>query len=262
MAKRHALLFELMKEEPKTQESKGVLDNFLRKTSEQSSAAEESHPSIIESAPKPSTTADEQTVKNRLYLKLNRQSIATVAGIIFVLMFICYLWGKHNGYSQGIAMRSSEQISEIQSGPIEAEVLDIKPKSSSGKKMVNSEKSAADLQDQEKVKNDKEFTRKKGLNYLIIEVFKKMESEQQAYKDAEQARRFLSEKGVNATIEDVGKYYVLMSTAGFKFKKLRDNPDAEQYIDMIKALGKEYRQKPESKGIDFKLCYFQQLSQR
>jgi len=95
------------------------------------------------------------------------------------------------------------------------------------------------------------YTRKPGLNYLIIERFEKR-------AQAEKARTFLAEHGVEATIESASQSVILVSKLGFDFSVQKVEKDA--FKRQVETLGLQYAKRAGSDGYGFQTCYYARLS--
>lgn len=78
--------------------------------------------------------------------------------------------------------------------------------------------------------------RTKGLNYLYIVRFRSENRD-----DAEHARKWLRDKGINATIEDGGSMLSLVSTDGFDMTDPSDKARCQQLQAKLKSLSPEYK---------------------
>ncbi len=233
MAKRQQLLFELVyKEKEQTREQTGAVAE--RK-----------------SVSKPAT----QTVSgsNNLYIRFNTFGIILGIVILAVIFFCGYILGFHFGKKSEVAHRSQAQLAQIQKQAPRTEVLKVAPlpaqKIVPVPSTINVNNRSSQIDRQKKLQNNQKFNRKKGTNYLIIQLFRD-------FQDAKRAKKFLAANGVNATIEKLGKRYALTSVAGFDLRDVRGRQQAEAFREQIKALGRRYRRQKDANGVDFQTCFY------
>jgi len=178
---------------------------------------------------------------------------AAVAAVI--ISFVCgFVIGRRQGYQIGLHARSEFQLGAIREQAHQPAVLDL------GKQTVESpgpggprtsEKSAGPERRPSVAAGGKtsEITRNKELNYLRIHSFGTLSS-------AERAQAFLAAKGVQTTIERDRNWYVLYSALGFDRNDAKQREDADQFEQLVKAIGQQYRREPNAEGVDFKTCMF------
>ncbi len=237
MAKRQQLLFELVYKE-KEQQREQV-----------SSAGQEI--SARNSDVKYDTARPSKN--NNLYIKFNTSGIILGVVVLCVIFFCGYILGFHIGRKSSIEKRSQAQLAQIQNQQPRTEALKVTPlpvkKVVSIPQINNHRNVNSSEMDIKKLPNNKKFVRKKGTNYLIIQLFKDFQS-------AERARKFLADNGVHATIEKLGKRYALTSVAGFDLRDPRGRRQAEAFREQIKALGRRYRRQKGANGVDFQTCFY------
>lgn len=223
MSKRQQLLFELLQTEDEDTQKSGVgaLGGMIR-----SSEKEADH------------SGSGEPPKKQLYLRVNTFSIVLGITILLVILFCGYVSGRYSGKRKAISERSEEQISRVQAEKPQTEVLEVfKPTAVEVKEKTPARKKVL------------KYSRKKGVNYLIIQLFKK-------YEDAQKASEYLSENGVNTSIENLNRWYGITSITGFDFSSPEDKRKAEVFRDQIKALGRRYRKMKSAKGADFQTCFY------
>ena len=273
MAKRQTLLFELMKDDEKSESPKSIWDYLFRKKeasldkSDKKSADDEVSTSVEEVIPssspspasRPETEPEEEPDqsglgKTRLYLRLNLYSLVLAGTAMLVVFFCAYLLGKSVGYHEGTRQRSDLQLTEVQNKPVENEVLDIFPEKPEKKvspqpaAVPAAQETSAPPQPIDISKNGSKITRKIGLNYLIIQIF-----EMDAIPIAQIAQKYLADQGVETTIERTGRTYKLISAAGFE----SGDPQKDSFKTQIETIGQQFKQLREAYGVSFKGCYYE-----
>ncbi len=235
MGKRQQLLFELISKEP----TEGKTDFLL-------------------SAKHPPVFGEQSTdvARTSKFFIVNSFTITIGITILLVVFFCGYIVGYKVGKSSQVAQRSRAQLAQIQSQPPQQSVLNVKIKKPNvstvppvGRTTVQNKVSSPTISEKSSGTQKLKITREKGLNYLIIQLFKN-------YEDAENAHRFLTEKGIKATIEKLNRWYALTSVAGFNFRDPAERKRAEEFRSQIKALGRLYRRRKDAKGVDFQTCFY------
>jgi len=261
MAKRQALLFELLKEDDKSDRPKGFLNHLFRKkesfakkdavkANDQTPGNEET-PAKVFSDDTSSNANLGSLGKTRLYLRLNIYSLVLATTAILVIFFCAYILGKSIGFREGTRQRSDLQLAEIQNNPVQTEVLDLFPEKKTQtpatilptKKNNENTTLSSDI-----LKNDSKISRKSGLNYLIIQIF-----ELDAEPIARFAQKFLAERGIDSSIERSGRSYRLISAAGFE----SGDPQKDLFRAQIETIGQQFKQQHDAYGVSFKGCYFE-----
>ncbi|MFA5866226.1 MAG: hypothetical protein WC975_16260 [Phycisphaerae bacterium] len=256
MAKKQALLFELMKEDENPQVQKGFWDHFFRKTEEEVASSHQHpvdsrEPGLEDDAMPPDAALSDvdKTGATRMYLRIN--TFTKVIGITMVLViFFCgYILGKQIGWKKGPEHRSDQQLSQIAAEKVDTEAVKILPE----EKHAIRDRSvvqvpAEPVNPTNILKNEGNFTRKNGVNYLIIQISREK-------PDLERAQAFLAGKGVEATIEQQGRLCALISVNGYVSLK-ESRQESDSFRAQIKALGQLYRQQKEANKIDFNTCYY------
>jgi hypothetical protein len=74
--------------------------------------------------------------------------------------------------------------------------------------------------------------RQPGLNYIVVETFRG----EDAAANAQNARNFLQDKGIRATIEHIGDHLCLITLRGFQAR----DPQMSAYCQRIEGLGQAY----------------------
>jgi hypothetical protein len=255
MAKKQALLFELMKDDETPQVEKGFWDHFFRKTEEVDSRQEtvDSSRTGLEDEAMPAEAAAgdvEDTSEKRMYLRINTFSKVVGVTLVLVIFFCGYILGKQVGWKKGLENRSDQQLSQIAAEKVDTEAVKILPEE---KPVARERKTVVAPVEVVKpaniLQNEGNFTRKNGVNYLIIQVLREK-------PDLERAQAFLAGKGVETTIEQHGRLYVLISVNGYASLK-ESRQESDSFRGQIKALGQVYRQQKEANKIDFNSCYYQ-----
>ncbi len=274
MAKKQALLFELMKEETQPQAEKGFWGQLFRKkgpaTSEPAPEIQKVEVSPFLESPQPQVAVEvpaerpeperegyEEPGEMQVYLKVNTFTKVLGITVVVVIFFCGYILGYHFGKKAGQELRSDKQLSEIASQTPNEDVLKVGPVERPAKKVTpktESSSPAATGTPKDILKNEGKITRKVGLFYLIIHVSRDS-------SEIEHAMEFLATKGIETSMEKVTKarkspLYVLVSAAGFNTSDSQGKQQSLEYQKQIKALGQQYRQVKGSKKIDFDLCYY------
>jgi hypothetical protein len=282
MAKRQALLFELMKDDERSDAPKSVWDLLFRK---KEAAVKKSDNKVedeveapipvkadespilpetpkVETVTAPAPVAENETNepeeesfigdlgKTRLYLRLNTYSLVLAVTALLVVFFCAYILGKSVGYHEGTRQRSELQLAEVQGKPAENEVLDLFPEKKvapTPAPLPSAQTIPVNPKPVDISKNESKITRKSGLNYLIIQNF-----EMDAVPIAEIARKYLADHGIETSIERFGRSYKLVSVAGFE----KSDPQKESFKAQIETLGQQFRQLREAYGVSFKGCYY------
>ncbi len=271
MAKKQALLFELIRdEETPAAVKRGFWDQLFRKATPEVKADQrvqepvkypENEPtqdsvlSVLE--PVRTETGEDDARRARLYIKVNNYSLALGITAILIIAFCGYILGRQMGFQAGVKQRSTEQLGavaaqepdegvlkvgrEARTTPAEAPIFDERPRPALVK---------------DSSKNEGKITRKNGPIYRIIQVFTEL-------PDAERAQAFLAGKGIETTIEQKdrpngkGKWNILMSVVGFaNLKDAKQRQESDAFRDQIKALGQQYRMDKAAKSVDFKTCLY------
>jgi len=251
---RQDLLFELIKHQPRSQRE-GLwtrLSRYFRSVGRKAGRTAEA-PAAAQPEPPAMGTVEtgRQESSSRSSVPVNTFTIVLAVVILFVCFFCGYVWGRHNGWQQGwdkaVEGKSAQELADIQGQPAQPQVLDVPPPARRPARMETPAKiDRAGDKGQAEITGPK-VSRQRGLNYLIIQAFRKPSS-------AQRARRFLASKGIETTVEREGQWHVLISTAGFDWDK--QQREREAFIDQIRALGREYKKQPGSEGVDFRTCLY------
>lgn len=185
-------------------------------------------------------------------IPLNGPTITIGVAVILLAGFCGVVVGWQLGWKKSIQDRSERSLSTIKTEDPEPDVLDL---TSVGSSAVDS----GDENWQTVAKSThsgfltQKFTRNVGKNYLIIARFGKIEK-------AERAGMFLQTASIAVTVEQSGKWYYLVSKAGF------DLPDKEiassAFKRRIRQLGVAYKKQPRTQGTDFSSCYYLKWSKK
>jgi len=273
MAKKQALLFELIRDDDTQAPKKGLWEQLFRKINPEKTEPKPENTTDVklpeinvpqEPAPQNVHTvsvmnhvdmADDQPSTVRLYIRVNNYTIILGITAVLVVTFCGYILGRQMGFRSGIKQRSTEQLSVISNQEPNEDVLKVQPeKPASPAKLTVAANPASSAEMKDILKNDDKITRKNGTNYLIIWVSKEL-------SDVEQAKIFLAEKGIETTIEHKKRmssnetWHILCSAVGFaSLKDAKEKQEAEAFREQIKALGQQYRKV--SRGVDFKTCFY------
>ncbi len=265
MAKRQALLFELMKENAEPNAPKSIWDHLFRKKDAANQVlstthAEDQPAESQQSDPTAETSETEQTHpwagETKIFLRVNTFSLVLAGVAVLVLFFCGYVLGHAIGYRAGNAQRSDSQLTEVREKTAEPAILEDLPGVIKPKKTDETPPSQSPSDKTTNIsQNEEKISRKIGLNYLIIQVF-----EQKDLPIAERAKAFLEKKGIAATIEPPSarsSKYKLMSVDGFDFTKTQQKVNSIRYQEQIRAIGQLFRSEKDANGVDFKWCYYE-----
>lgn len=187
-------------------------------------------------------------------IRLTHQNIIIATVIAMCVFFAGVLCGRWTAFA-AVERASDRAFDAIRHEEPQPDALDVGPVSPLDRVATTDKpaSAAASASGAESASINENYTRKPGLNYLIIERFEKR-------SQAEKAQAFLAEHGVDATIESASESVILVSKVGFDFSTQKT--EKESFKRQVETLGLQYVKMAGSDGYDFQTCYFARLSSR
>lgn len=201
----------------------------------------------------------------RFELSLNTTNLAVATGILVICLFFAYQVGRGLGGSPSVGSevaKKTDDLDAVRKGPATPAVLNIPAPSPAESRSGRSSAQAASPGTAVKPRAvapppaaprsantpaqvappaapaaaPTPGQRIPGLTYVILETLDRKDR-----AEAEQLQQWLKSKNIETTIEPLGERLQLVSTQGFDYNNSTDRLKYEEFREIIKGLGKNYK---------------------
>ena len=180
----------------------------------------------------------------RLRIPLTPTNMVVTLGCLAIVTFIALqinsLPGGEQTEAELLAGGEAQSIDQLRDQPPRSDALDvILGRAAASEQPADAAMASADLPSEATGPGEAApppsrgvAARQPGLNYVIVETFRDPDASMEALR----ARKFLTEKGIRASVERIGSRLCLVTERGFAAR----DPQMEAYCRRIENLGQQY----------------------